>query len=117
MTRRQQGQRGESIAAAALEQAGYKILARNWRCDLGELDIIAEHDGEIVFAEVRARRDGVDAALESITATKQAKLIRLAERYLEDHALEAPAFRFDVVAVGFAGSDPVIEIIRDAVGW
>jgi putative endonuclease len=117
MKRRQKGQRGESFAAAALEQAGYQILTRNWRCDLGELDIIAQHEGEIVFVEVRAKFDGIDSALESITPAKQNKLIRLAERYLDENGSADVSFRFDVVAIELTMREPVIEIIRDAIGW
>ena len=120
--KRQTGQRAEAIAAAALEQAGYTILDRNWRCVGGEIDLVAQHRGEIVIVEVRARaggRDGeaIDTALESIGKAKRARLIRLAYAYLEQHHLDDVAFRIDVVAIGLSSSPPTVEIIENAVGW
>ncbi len=115
MTTRQQGKRGEMIAAAALEKAGYTILDRNWRCSIGELDLVARHRGDLVFVEVRARQTGVDAALESIGPVKQARLTELAQAYLNAHALADTAVRIDVVAVNL--SRGTAEIVENAVGW
>ncbi len=121
-TKRQVGQRAETIAAAALEQAGYTILERNWRCSSGEIDLVAQQCGEIVIVEVRARADGpdsvnIDTALESVGKSKQARLIRLAYAYLEQHHLDDVPFRIDVVAVSLSSSPPTVEIIENAVGW
>ncbi len=117
--KRQTGQHAEAIAAAALEQAGYTILDRNWRCLGGEIDLVAQHHGEIVIVEVRARTGGddINAALESITKPKRARLIRLAYEYLEQHHLDDVPFRIDVVAVSLSSSPPAVEIIENAVGW
>ncbi len=115
MTRRKTGARSENIAAAALARAGYTILDRNWRCPAGELDLVAQHRGEIVFIEVRSRMDGTDSALESIGAGKQKRLARLAYLYLASHGLDDAAFRIDVVAVGLRSG--LVEIIENAVGW
>ncbi len=117
--KRQTGQRTEAIAAAALEQAGYTILDRNWRCANGEIDLVARHCEDIVIVEVRARSGSgdIDTALESIGKTKQARLIRLAYAYLEQHHLDDVPFRIDVVAVGLSTSPPTVEIIENAVGW
>jgi len=117
MTRRQAGKRGEAIADAALRRAGYTILDKNWRCAAGELDVVARHRDDIVFVEVRARRDGTDAALESIAGRKQAKLAELAQAYLSAHGLDGAPFRIDVAAVDLAANPPSVEIIEDAVGW
>ncbi len=117
MTTRQAGKRGEAIAAAALRRAGYTILDRNWRCAVGELDLVARHRGDIVFVEVRARRDGTETALESIGPRKSAKLARLAQVYLAAHGLDDAAHRIDVVAVDLASPTPSVEIIENAVGW
>src|SRR5260221_10515710 len=100
MTKRSAGARSEALAAAALVRAGYTILDRNWRCPAGELDLVAQHRGEIVFIEVRSRTDGIEAALESVTVSKGKRLERLAYAYLAAHGLNEVAFRIDVVAVG-----------------
>ena len=112
---RETGRRGEAVAAAALEKAGYTIVERNWRCTDGELDLIARHRNELVFVEVRSRAYSADAALESITPRKRSQLIKLAQAYLESHDLHDTPYRIDVVAIGFTSND--IAIIEDAVGW
>lgn len=117
MPTQQRGRRGEAIAAAALERAGYTITDRNWRCVLGELDLVARHRDEIVFVEVRARYDGIDTALESIGPRKQRQLARLAEAYLAAHQLVNTPYRIDVVAVDLAAREPTVEIVENAVGW
>jgi putative endonuclease len=117
MSTRSKGKRGEDIAVAALEKAGYHITERNWRCAHGELDVIAAHRGDLVFVEVRARADGVDAALESINARKRAKLLRLAQAYLAAHKLDDTPFRIDVVAITLGRYGATTEIIEDALGW
>jgi putative endonuclease len=111
------GKRAERIAAAALEKAGYTILERNWRCAIGEIDLVARHRGEIVIVEVRARADGTDTALESIVPGKRARLVRLAEAYLDAHDLTDEAVRIDVVAIGLASPSPTVEIVENAIGW
>jgi putative endonuclease len=117
MTRKQTGKHAETMAALALKGAGYVILDRNWRCGIGEIDLVAQHRDDIVFVEVRSSADGTDAALESITGRKSAKLHKLAHYYLATHALEGSAFRIDVVAVDLGANPPKIEIIENAVGW
>src|SRR5215831_3504174 len=116
MSTRSKGRRGEALAEAALEKSGYTIIDHNWRCPDGELDLVAFHRGELVFIEVRARTNGTDVALESITPRKIAKLSQLAQTYVLDHQLEKTAYRIDVVAVNLAGN-PTVEIIENAVGW
>ncbi len=115
--RRKTGQRAESLAAAALEKAGYTILERNWRCAIGEIDLVARHRGEIVIVEVRARADGTDTALESIVPGKRDRLIKLADAYLDAHDLTDESVRIDVVAVGLSSPSPTVEIIENAIGW
>jgi putative endonuclease len=117
MSKKQTGQRAETVAALALKGAGYVILDRNWRCGIGEIDLVAQHREDIVFVEVRSSTDGADAALESIAGKKSAKLHRLAHHYLATHALEGSAFRIDVVAVDLGANPPKVEIIENAVGW
>ena len=79
----QAGARAEQLCAELLQTAGLRILARNWRCRHGEIDLIAEEGRTLVFAEVRYRRDTrFGGAAESITDAKQARLVAAAGLYL-----------------------------------
>ncbi len=112
------GRYGEAIAAARLVRLGYAIVARNWRCPAGEIDIVA-HDGDcLVFVEVRTRRgQEYGTPEESITARKQAKLVEVAQTYLQAMGLEDIAWRIDVVAIrlGNRGQTTSLNHIRNAV--
>jgi len=99
------GRLAEDLAAALLETAGLRIVARNWRQygpEAGELDIVADDRGTCVFVEVRSRT-GEDQGhpLEAVTAHKRAQVIRVARLYLAAEAPAATGYRFDVVAVTF----------------
>lgn len=97
---RVQGNRGEDIAAAFLEAKGYTIIARQWRCRIGEIDIVASRDGQTVFVEVKALRDARFGFPESaIRPEKARRLARLAEWYAGAHQLQPARYRIDVVAV------------------
>lgn len=99
--RRRLGDWGEAVAAAYLTQHGYEIVARQWRCAAGEIDIVAQRDGVLAFVEVRTRR-GVDPGMAagSITGSKRARLIMLACLFLAAHDLPADTpWRIDVVAI------------------
>lgn len=97
--RQRLGRQGEALAAQHLLGKGYALIAHNWRCSGGELDLVAR-DGEcLVFVEVRARRGrAMGSPEESITAAKQARLIALADAYLQEHEW-AGNWRIDVVAI------------------
>jgi putative endonuclease len=102
------GRRAEDLAAALLERAGMRIVARNWRRPEGELDIVADDGGTCVFVEVRSRTGtALGHPLESITPHKRAQVIRAARLYLGEASTEPPAtgYRFDVVAVTFDPAD------------
>jgi putative endonuclease len=107
------GARAEDLCAELLRGAGLLIVERNWRCRLGEIDLIAEERGVLVFAEVRMRRTfGFGGAGESVTAAKRARLVAAARLYLSRRP-ETPC-RFDVFLVdGLAGD---VKWIRDAFG-
>jgi len=116
--RRGLGRRGEALAVAELERHGYTIRRRNWRCSEGEIDVVAEHDGWLVFVEVRTRRGrelGTPEA--SITAAKRARLIRVAQSYLSEFEPEESDWRIDVVAVELKKSGKLvrIEVYENAV--
>jgi putative endonuclease len=116
--KRKLGRRGEDIGAAYLERQGYVILERNWRCSLGELDIVAREGETLAFVEVRARRgDRLGTPEESITPAKQAKLVELAQTYLQETGQTDQDWRIDVLAVEVGGRGEVkrINLIRNAV--
>jgi len=77
------GARAEELCAELLQRAGLRVLARNWRCRHGEIDLVAEEGRTLVFAEVRYRSDArFGGAAESVTAAKQARLAAAARLYL-----------------------------------
>ena len=77
------GARAEELCAELLRKAGLRVLARNWRCRHGEIDLVAEEGRTLVFAEVRYRRDQrYGGAAESVTAAKRARLVAAARLYL-----------------------------------
>ena len=104
MDTRTLGISGESTAAAYLESRGYRILHRNLHIGHAEIDLVAENDVYLIFAEVKTRRQIPDASApfgtpaEAVDAKKQAVLIRAAETYLAGHAPEK-FFRIDVIEV------------------
>jgi putative endonuclease len=98
--RRDLGAFGERLAAAHLEAKGYRIRARNFRCREGEIDIVAEDGGCLVFVEVRTRRgDALGGPAESVTVAKERRLLLAAKAYLQEHADLPQDQRIDVVAV------------------
>jgi putative endonuclease len=111
MTRakRQLGEAGEDKAAAWYVAAGYQVVARNWRCGDGELDLVVVGHGAVVFSEVKTRtsvRFGVPA--EAVTPTKQRRLRGLAVRFLRENPGHGGSIRFDVVSI-LRGQVQVIE--------
>ena len=110
------GQIGEEAAVAFLKRQGYHILERNFRNKLGEIDIIAKDDDMICFVEVKTRKsEAFGSPFESVTATKQRKIIHVALSYLKAKGREESKARFDVVAVFLEeGSPERIEIIKNA---
>jgi putative endonuclease len=118
--RKRLGAWGESVAAHSLEAQGYRILARNWRCARGEIDLIAQAGAELVFVEVKTRK-GQNLGLpeEGLTRPKQKKLVQLALLYLEEQNLDVD-WRIDLVAVELDESGKLLrcEHITNAVlGW
>jgi len=117
--RQQVGAAGEAIAAAHLEANGLRVIARGWRCRLGQLDIICEDAGVLVAVEVKARRgDGFGVPQEAVDARKRAKLRSLLEAYRLASGRRDQPCRIDVVAVRLdLDLRPLrCEHIRDAVG-
>lgn len=114
--RQRLGRVGEDAAVEALRDRGYRILERNVRLRHGELDVVAEEGGELVFVEVKARRPGTRFhPAEAVGARKRHALVQLALGYLVRRRLGERPCRFDVVEVWLepAGATRV-EILRDA---
>jgi putative endonuclease len=114
--RRLFGQEGEATAERYLRRKGYRIVAKNLRTSLGELDLIAEDGSVLVFIEVKARRtEDFGGAVHAVHRKKQDKLIRLAAQYLARHHLADRPCRFDVVLLqGTDTTAPQVEHIQNA---
>jgi len=110
------GQEGEAAAETHLRRKGYRIIARNLRSSMGELDLIAEDGGVLVFVEVKARRtDEFGGAVHAVDQRKQKKLIRLASQYLARRHLINRSCRFDVVLLQETGAKIAqVEHIQNA---
>jgi ribonuclease HII len=107
------GQLGEEQAAAYLCGLGYEVIARNWRCERGEIDIIARDGGTLVFVEVKTRRsDRFGPPTEAVDTRKQERLRLLALSYIHTTGHSAAAYRFDVASVDLRLG--TIEIFKDA---
>ncbi len=109
------GKMGEDLAVSQLKAMKYRILERNYRCPLGEMDIIAQEKGCLVFVEVktRATKDfGGPAA--AVHEKKQRQLSRVALLYLNQKKIRDIPARFDVVAVDLSGSAPRVEVLQNA---
>ena len=105
------GEFGESVAVAHLTRSGHRLLARRWRCHLGEIDLVTQDGATLVFVEVRTRRcSAAGFAEESVGRAKRARLVRLAYAYLEAAAHPEPSWRIDVVAVDVDGAGRVARI-------
>jgi putative endonuclease len=103
---------GEDAAAAWYQERGYEVVVRNWRCREGELDLIVRDGRRYIFCEVKARSStAFGAPVESVTRTKQARIRRLAARWLQQEApARAREIRFDVASV----LDGAIEMVEGA---
>lgn len=94
------GRRGEAAAAAYLQRIGMTVVERNWRCQSGEIDIVALDEQVLVLVEVKTRTTSAKGTPEeSVTPAKQRKLVRLAEAYITASGIESPEIRFDVVGI------------------
>lgn len=115
-SRQDLGKLGEDLAIRELQRRGYAILARRYRTRFGEIDIIAQHDREIVFVEVKTRRSNAyGSAAEAVSAWKQRRIAAMALDYLAwTHRTDQPC-RFDVVAIDNMGSKDVrVQVIEHA---
>jgi putative endonuclease len=113
------GKRGEDLACAELQRRGYAISARRYRSRYGEIDIVAERHGTIVFVEVKARTSGRRGmAAESIPLWKRRRIGAMALDYLAWTGRTNARCRFDVVAIdGLGTTHETLRVIEDAFHW
>lgn len=117
--RKRLGDWGEELAARFLQERGYVIRARNYRYSLvGEIDLVAEHEGRLVFVEVRTRRgNAYGTPEESISAAKQARLLQVAEAYVQEHNWMGD-WQVDVIAIELTAQGRLLRVthLPNAVG-
>lgn len=116
MHRSELGPEGERLAERFLRKRGYRILARNYRCSCGEIDLIARDGATIVFVEVKGKRGAeFGSPLEAVTARKRKRLVLVANCYLTAFKLHHLRARFDAVGIRWVtGGEPSIVLVRDA---
>lgn len=112
MSNRDLARAGEELAAQYLQQRGCLVLARNWRCPHGEVDIIAKQGDIILFVEVKTRQHHPLPA-EAVGKQKQNRLRLCAQAYLDIHALDSPC-RFDVIEVYWRQTQPQLRWLQEA---
>jgi putative endonuclease len=109
------GRRGEALAADFLEARRYTIVARNYRCRSGEIDLVALDGPVLVFVEVRSRRgSSAGTPLESVDGRKQFQLGRVARYFLASRGWQERDARFDVIGIRFDVDPPALEHVRGA---
>ena len=109
------GKEGERIAEAYLKKKGYKIVERNYRCVLGELDLIVLDRRVLVFVEVKTRTgNDFGTPFEAVELRKQQKLIQAAQYFIAQKGLQQRDSRFDVVGISWPGREPMVEHIENA---
>ena len=108
--RKQLGALGEKMAAELLTRKGIRVIAQNWRCPLGEIDIIARDGAALVIVEVKTRRGrAAGAPEEGVDARKQAKLCQLAQCYIQSAGWDGDV-RLDVVAVELSSAGKLLRV-------
>jgi putative endonuclease len=109
------GERGENVAAKYLTQLGYRILQRNYRSKLGEIDIVARDGRVLVFVEVKTRADAQPRPEDQVNLEKQNQITKSASLYLNRFGHPQPPARFDVIAIVWPdGREPQIEHHQNA---
>jgi putative endonuclease len=110
------GSAGEDAALRHYRDLGYSTVARNWRCPLGEIDLVVARGGLLVFCEVKTRAGAAfGGGYEAVTWRKQRKLRQLADVFLLTEGLDPSRIRFDVASVAAGSGGRVsVEIFEDA---
>lgn len=114
---RRPGGAGEDLACEHLARRGLRVLARNYRCRAGEIDVVAAEGTTIVFVEVKERRsDSHGAAVEAVTAAKRERVVRAARHWAARHGAQGLSFRFDVVSIDWGPEGPRVRHDEGAFG-
>jgi len=109
------GAGGERAAEKFLRGRRYRILARNYRCPRGEVDLVALDGPVVVFVEVKTRRGSwFGSPYDAVDARKREQIVRAAEHYVLRHRLHDRQIRFDVIAVWWNDGEATCELIQDA---
>ena len=111
------GTKGEHLAVKFLKKKGYKILQRNYRCRIGEIDIVCYDHGTIVFVEVKTRRSDKYGQPEiSVTEAKKRQIIKIASHYVAEKKIEGIDLRFDAVSIFYSPNEkhPTITLFTNA---
>ena len=109
------GRDGEEATLRVYRRRGFRALARNWRCPLGELDLVLERGGVLVFCEVKTRSGtAFGGGYEAVTWSKRRKLRQLAEAFLASGAPAHAHVRFDVASVWLNDRGADVEVFEDA---
>jgi putative endonuclease len=109
------GKFGEELALRKIKRLGYKKIVRNFRCPLGEVDIIARDGDTLVFMEIKTRKGrSIDYAKEAVNAKKKRQISKVALAYMKSRDCSDVRARFDVVAISLGRGKPEIEVIKNA---
>lgn len=110
------GERGEAAACGFLKEHGYEVLEKNYKCKIGEIDVIARRQGRLAFIEIKTRTSAqFGAPQEAVDLKKQEKIFKVAQWYLKEKKLEKTPVAFDVVAILWReGEAPGIRLIANA---
>ena len=110
LRRARPGEAGESLACRHLEQQGYEILARNYRCRTGEVDVVARDGDVTVFVEVKERHGSSHGqGFEHVTWAKRRRLLQAARLYAAQHGLLESPLRFDVISIDWRDGRPHVR--------
>ncbi|HUU80239.1 MAG TPA: YraN family protein [Acidobacteriota bacterium] len=109
------GKWGEDLAVKKIKGLGYKEIVRNYRCPLGEVDLIAREGDTLVFIEIKTRKDkSIGYAKEAVDARKRRQLSKVALAYMKSMECCDVKARFDVVAINLDRDKPQVEVIKNA---
>ena len=109
------GERGEELAFRKIKSLGYKKIIKNYRCSLGEVDLVAKDGNTLVFIEIKTRKGRpIGFAKEAVNIRKQKQLSKVALAYMKANNCCDVSARFDVVAISMGSGPPQIEVIQNA---
>jgi putative endonuclease len=109
------GKLGEDLALKTVKRMGYRCIARNYRCPLGEMDLIARDGDTLVFVEIKTRRGrSLEWAKQAVDWRKKRQLSKVALAYMKENHCADVKSRFDVVAVNLGSQGKEIEVVKNA---